>query len=400
MRRALLAPLLALLAACPSSEGPTKAERARLAPHLDVSLPESATRVSARHAGSVVLSGYGIDASSVTSGGTFDVALYFEVESPLPRGTRVFTHLLDAKGDLVVNADRHGLVRELYPPDQWRPGDRIADVITLHVPPHVAGETTIRVGFFRGDERLELTLADGGRAEHVDLEGPEVRRGRVASAHLPTLEVARALDIDVDGTLDEETWKSAAETASFRHTMTGAETRVSARARMAWDDEFLYFAVEVLDGDLRTPFTERDDPLWEADVVELFLDPSGRGVDYLELQVSPRGVVFDTHYARRRVPAPIGNADFDSKIEAAVSLRGTLDDSLDDVGYTVEARVPFEALASRSPRAKAPSRGDTWRANFYVIDIGRGRTSAAAWSPPLVPDFHYPPRFGRLVFVD
>jgi hypothetical protein len=169
---------------------------------------------------------------------------------------------------------------------------------------------------------------------------------------------------------------------------------------MTWDDVYLYFAVEVNDDDLRTPFMNRDDPLWEADVVELFLDPSGRGTDYLELQVSPRGVIFDTHYERRRVPAPIGHADFDSKIEAAVVLRGTLDDSREDVGYTVEARVPFEALASRSPHAKATSPGRVWRANFYVIDVGRTRSTAAAWSPPLVPDFHYPPRFGRLMFVD
>jgi hypothetical protein len=156
----------------------------------------------------------------------------------------------------------------------------------------------------------------------------------------------------------------------------------------------------VLDDDLRTPFQKRDDPLWEADVVELFLDPSGRGEDYLELQVSPRGVVFDTHYVRRRVPPPIGHAEFDSKIEAAVELRGTLDDSKDDTGYTVEARVPFVALAARSPRAGAPEAGATWRANFYVIDVGRSRSSAVAWSPPRVPDFHYPPRFGRLRFVE
>src|SRR5690606_9016169 len=106
------------------------------------------------------------------------------------------------------------------------------------------------------------------------------------------------------------------------------------------------------------------------------------------------------HYARRRVPSPIGNADWDSRIEAAVSLRGTLNDSKPDQGYTVEAKVPFEALASRSLRAGTPPAGAEWRANFYVIDVGRSHSSAAAWSPPLVPDFHFPSRFGRLMFVD
>src|SRR5690606_27412454 len=146
----------------------------------------------------------------------------------------------------------------------------------------------------------------------------------------PELNVRRAEGVVIDGVLDEAAWAEAERTRGFLHTMTGAETRVSATARAAWDDRYLYFAVEVLDGDLRTPFEDRDDPLWEADVVELFLDPSMIGTDYLELQVSPRGVTFDTHYARRRVPAPIGNADWDSKIEAAVQLRGTLNDDSPD----------------------------------------------------------------------
>jgi hypothetical protein len=397
MTRALVAPLLVLFA-CQSNDLGAR-ERERLARHLGVAIPSDAERIDARFGGKVVLTGHSLAADEVAAGGLVDVSLYFHVDEPLPRGARAFTHLLDSNGVVVLNADRSGLVRELHPPDEWREGERIRDVITLHVPTSVRGETTLRVGFFREDERIEVVLPDGRRASFVDLRGPRVTSRRTKPA-LPTLRVARAGEIVIDGELSEDTWTRAAETALFRHTMTGVEEVVSARARMAWDATHLYFAVEVVDGDLRTPFENRDDPLWEADVVELFLDPSGRGIDYLELQVSPRGVIFDTHYARRRVPRPIGNADFDSKIEAAVSVRGTLNDSKDDEGYTVEARVPFESLATRSPSARAPRAGDEWRANFYVIDVGRRRSTAVAWSPPLVPDFHYPPQFGRLMFVD
>ena len=37
----------------------------------------------------------------------------------------------------------------------------------------------------------------------------------------------------------------------------------------------------------------RDEPLYEEDVVEVFIDPFGGGTTYYEFEVSPRGVLFD-----------------------------------------------------------------------------------------------------------
>ena len=396
MRRAVVVPLLLFAAlGCDRCAGPTAHERARIQEHLGVEPPAELVPVGARFEG-VTLVGVEPIPAATAPGAPFDVVFHFEVSSPLPKGARAFTHLLDEQGQLLVNADGAGVVRELHPPDRWAPGERVRDAITIRPPPEHRGPTTLRFGFHRDGARLPVE--DGDRT-HVDLRGPRVGTLPPRDA-LPRLEVHRAEGIVLDGRLDEPAWKDAPSTQAFRHTLSGAVTRVSAEAKVLWDDEHLYFAVVVGDDDLRTPFTQRDDPLWEADVVELFLDPSGRGVDYLELQVSPRGVIFDTHYERRRVPRPIGHADFDSRMEAAVDLRGTLDDSREDQGYTVEAKVPFAALATRNARATRPSPGDEWRANFYVIDVGKRRGTAVAWSPPLVPDFHFPPRFGRLVFLD
>lgn len=397
MKRALFAPLL-LFAACTSGDDLTSSERARLKAHLGEAPPPSALPLEARFNDRVSLVAYELEATEVPAGEPFELTLHFEADASFPKGTRAFTHLTDGDGNILANADRSGLVRELHPADRFRSGESIRDVITLVAPSRHRGHTELRVGFFRGDDRVRARLPGGIEADHVSIPGPRIVRG--GAPRLPTLEVPRAGAVRVDGVLDEETWARAPSTEVFRHTMTGAETRVRAKARMAWDEAHVYFAVEVEDGDLRTPFTEHDAPLWEADVVELFLDPTGGGRDYLELQVSPRGVVFDTHYERRRVPKPIGNAAWSSGMEAAVRAHGTLNDSRPDRGYTVEAKVPLEALAERSPTAGELGVGHRWRANFYVIDARRGGGSAAAWSPPLVGDFHYPPRFGRLVFVD
>jgi hypothetical protein len=130
----------------------------------------------------------------------------------------------------------------------------------------------------------------------------------------------------------------------------------------------------------------------------VFIDPDSDGRNYFEIQVSPRGVVFDTRYDSRRQPQPFGDVPWHSQVESAVTLRGTLDDSQVDEGYQVELRIPYTALAVGTPPAAPPVAGGHWRMNFYVMDMSARGQDAAGWSPVLVPDFHATERFGRVAF--
>ena len=128
------------------------------------------------------------------------------------------------------------------------------------------------------------------------------------------------------------------------------------------------------------------------------IDPSGDGKNYFEIQVSPRGVVFDTRYDSRRVPQPFGHTDWDSKVRLGVSAGGDLDDQEADDGYTVEIAIPWQAFSlDRKPFAP-PAIGDEWRANLYVMDLIEDQQQAAVWSPLGTGDFHVPRRFGILAF--
>ena len=149
---------------------------------------------------------------------------------------------------------------------------------------------------------------------------------------------------------------------------------------------------------LRASDTERDSHLWEQDCVELMIDPDGDGKDYFEIQVSPRGVVFDTRYDRRRIPKPYGRVAWDSRARASAMARGSIDDAEADAGYTVEIAIPWQAFSPGSGSFEGPSPGDRWRLNLYVMDLGRDRQRAAAWSPLGIGDFHVPHRFGILRF--
>jgi hypothetical protein len=226
---------------------------------------------------------------------------------------------------------------------------------------------------------------------------PELRVAKLASGE----------SIAIDGRLDEAAWARAAVTGPFVDVGTGRENPrlpTQGNARLRYDDQFLYVGVEVKDGTVRGGWPEaaRDPHLWEKDTAELMIDPDGDGdnIDYYEIQINPQNLVFDTQYDGYNFPnnggkGPFGHEDWTSGLTSQVVVHGTIDDDTDrDVGYTVEAKIPFASFtkAKRSP----PSPGDTWRMNFYAMQDNGG----TAWSPILgLGNFHRASRFGRVYFM-
>ena len=149
---------------------------------------------------------------------------------------------------------------------------------------------------------------------------------------------------------------------------------------------------------LRASDTERDSHLWEQDCVELMIDPDGDGKDYFEIQVSPRGVVFDTRYDRARIPKPYGHSMGQPDARASVMARGELDDAEADAGYTVEIAIPWQAFSLDGKRLAPPGDRGRMACESLRHGSGRDRQQAAAWSPLGIGDFHVPRRFGILRF--
>jgi hypothetical protein len=203
----------------------------------------------------------------------------------------------------------------------------------------------------------------------------------------------------LDGRIDEPFWDRAAETELFVDTLTGEAAAPGARARIAWNDEALWIAFDVEDDFLRSTFAGRDAHLWEQDAVEVMIDPDGDGRSYLELQVSPAHLVFDTWFDRPRVPQPFGHVDFDVELYCGVHVRGTVNDERTDQGYSVEIGIPWASFPPIGRGAWKPAPGATWRIALYVLDARPdGSQRGVGWSPPMVGDFHVPDRFGRVVF--
>jgi hypothetical protein len=173
----------------------------------------------------------------------------------------------------------------------------------------------------------------------------------------------------------------------------GAVPRWSTRARLATDGEHLYARFACRDPDPWGTYRERDDPLYEQEVVELFLAPGeATPTRYAEFEVSPRGVIFDAW-----VDNPTGErehmvVDPGWDCPGLACRAGRLEDG---EGWWAVMTIPLAPLVPAGTPLPA-----TWRANLYRIERPRGAGSDepefSAWSPTYrqPADFHVPGRFG------
>ncbi len=221
--------------------------------------------------------------------------------------------------------------------------------------------------------------------------GPGKLSGRFSlpSYHAPR----RSSPITVDGRLDEPAWRSAPE-AVLVDSLTGRPLRYPTTARILWDDANLYVGFACRDDDAwARPGRKNDDPIYEDEVVEIFVDPGGAGRDYAEIEVSPANVRFDARFRSWR--SDLAEAiRWESGARHSVQIERGPDG---DRGWTVEMAIPLETLRGRAP---LPRPGDRWRLNLYRLETHNraGWKEGGAFSPPLRGDFHSLDRFGWLVF--
>lgn len=404
----LLASSIALSGCVEKSQELTRSEREQLSRFVGEEPTRPAHEISVDFEGKIELIGYDLSSETWAPGSPMTLTWHWKVNRALEDGWHLFTHVSDGREDTRINEDLAGTVRELYQPGRWSAGEYIRDAQTITLPEDWNASTAIvYVGLWHGDHRLRVTRgpSDGdnrARAATIPVSASAQAPARPSaepSEDTPTLIANRAEAIEINGELNEAAWRNAPATDAFVNTMTGTPSDFRVVAKTLWDDENLYVAFEVEDDRLVTAFDTQDDHLWERDCVEIMLDPDGDGRNYFEMQVSPRNVSFDTRYDTRRQPQPIGHADWDSNLRSAVVVRGEIDDDDDDDGYTAEIAIPWASFNTGTPAASPPSAGESWRANFYVMD-SRDENSQRAngWSPPKVGDFHVPARFGTIRF--
>ncbi|MCF0160579.1 MAG: carbohydrate-binding family 9-like protein [Bacteroidaceae bacterium] len=102
-------------------------------------------------------------------------------------------------------------------------------------------------------------------------------------------------EIKVDGVLDEADWQSAPYTEAFADISgEGFPTpRFQTKAKMLWDDHYLYIGAELEEPCIWADLLQRDTIVYYNHDFEVFIDPDGDGQNYFEIETNARETVFD-----------------------------------------------------------------------------------------------------------
>ncbi len=229
----------------------------------------------------------------------------------------------------------------------------------------------------------------------------------------------------IDGSLDDAAWRAAPWTEPFVDIRGPGwpDPYVGTRAKIAWDEHFLYVGAELEEPHLWATLADRDAIVYREHDFEVFLDPDGDGLAYYELEINALGTEFDLFLDKPYRRKGKANVAWDIEgLRTAVRLEGTLNDPTDeDAGWSVEIAIPWSAL--RPPGAPAdaavatPRPGEVWRVNFsrvqwpLVVVDGQYRKEREpvdwsdhpeenwVWSPQGEIDMHIPERWGVVRFV-
>jgi hypothetical protein len=109
--------------------------------------------------------GHNVDKRRISIDTPLRFGLYLQAAGPIRGDYQIFTHLVDAQGNLVAQAD-HIAGADSFPTSLWKPGDVLYNRFEITVPRGTPpGEYQVLIGLY--DQRGRLKLADG--RDHLEL---------------------------------------------------------------------------------------------------------------------------------------------------------------------------------------------------------------------------------------
>jgi len=216
--------------------------------------------------------------------------------------------------------------------------------------------------------------------------------------HTPMIPAPSLLRVPRAAFSIEDPWAipDACVPASLKASDSGAVPRLRTSVAAYHDGRTLYALFSGADDEeVVASMLQRDDPLYEEDVVELFLAPDETDV-YFEIEISPAGTIFDA-----RIVSPAGiragmRVDVGWTCEGLTSMVRLDRRSGSEATLETLVSIPFESLVSAPPPPRS-----RWRANFFRIDRSSAHGDAyLAWQPTgkTPADFHVTAAFGELEF--
>jgi hypothetical protein len=195
----------------------------------------------------------------------------------------------------------------------------------------------------------------------------------------------------------DEPWATPANCSPFRlrRATDAAAPRLATSVAVWYDEDYLTLLFSATDDHIRATYHQDDDPLYEQDVVEVFLAPDTLE-RYFEIEVNPHGAVFDAAIVSPEGTRANMQTDLEWTCEGRFVALRKITESSGVMSIDTVLRVPFRALDRGTP-----AEGETWRGNFFRIDRHPEHGDEfSAWQPTMkMPaDFHVTAVFGVLRF--
>lgn len=226
-------------------------------------------------------------------------------------------------------------------------------------------------------------------------------------------------EILIDGLANDSDWSKVEWTEYFQD-IEGSNKPAplfGTRAKLLWNEQYLYVYAELEEPDIWANITERDAVIFHDNDFEVFIDPDGDTHGYFEFEMNAMNTVWDLLLPKPyRDGGPAINDWNFSKLKSAVSIRGTLNKPTDrDKGWSVEIAFPLNDFMIYCATGM-PKDGDTWRINFsrvnWKIKAEKGKYVKEkdpatgkplpefnwVWSPIGAIDMHRPEHWGFLQF--
>ncbi len=245
--------------------------------------------------------------------------------------------------------------------------------------------------------QMEIVHQKSGAGLMIDLASAE------AAQILPVYICQKlANDFELDNQQAHAIWEKV-PSLNLTDSITGRPGRFATVVQAAYSDKYLYVRFSCDDDYIWRTVQEHNGPIYNEECVEVFLNPANCRHQYYELNLSPKNVVYECCVINSRTPEnpngpfkPLTTMNI-KNMKTHVLVEGDLDQPGKGKRWQAFYAIPFDELygAENLP----PKPGDSWRANFYRIDLSQtGQREHYAWSKTERPAFHLPWRFGYLKF--
>lgn len=219
----------------------------------------------------------------------------------------------------------------------------------------------------------------------------------------------------IDGRINESAWAAAPWTTDFVDIEGKAKPkpRLRTRAKLLWDDEFLYIAAELQEPHLWATLTNHDAVIFRDPDFEVFIDPKGETAPYYEFEMNALNTTWDLLLDKPYLDEGKAHNEWEIPgMKSAVALQGTLNHPEDlDRDWTLELAFPWKVLSQHARHAGPPVEGEQWRIDFsrveWQVTVNHGAYQKIphrpednwVWSPTGVIDMHRPEMWGMLQFT-